>query len=90
MLLYIIYIYTEREREREGKEALFFASPGRGMRIQRCSKEPPAAEDTHHARRKSEVKEEGQRKETKPIINLLYKQKERERERLLCTNILNP
>ena len=50
------------------------------MRIQRCSKEPPAAEDTHHARRKSEVKEEGQRKETKPIINLLYKQKERERE----------
>ena len=58
------------------------------MRIQRCSKEPPAAEDTHHARRKSEVKEEGQRKETKPIINLLYKQKERERERerLLCTN----
>jgi hypothetical protein len=51
------------------------------MRIQRCSKEPPAAEDTHHARRKSEVKEEGQRKETKPIINLLYKQKERERER---------
>ena len=26
------------------------------------------------------MKEEGQRKETKPIINLLYKQKERERE----------
>ena len=52
------------------------------MRIQRCSKEPPAAEDTHHARRKSEVKEEGQRKETKPIINLLINRKrERERER---------
>ena len=50
------------------------------MRIQRCSKEPPAAEDTHHARRKSEVKEEGQRKETKPIINLLINRK-RERER---------
>ena len=59
------------------------------MRIQRCSKEPPAAEDTHHARRKSEVKEEGQRKETKPIINLLINiKRERERERLLCTNIL--
>jgi hypothetical protein len=57
------------------------------MRIQRCSKEPPAAEDTHHARRKSEVKEEGQRKETKPIINLLYKQKERERERDCCVPI---
>ena len=50
------------------------------MRTQRCSKEPPAAEDTHHARRKSEVKEEGQRKETKPIINLLINRK-RERER---------
>ena len=50
------------------------------MRTQRCSKEPPAAEDTHHARRKSEVKEEAQRKETKPIINLLINRK-RERER---------
>jgi len=74
-------MYIRKERESEGKEALFFASPGRRMRIQRCSKEAPAAEDTHHTRRKSEVKEEGQRKETKPIINLLYKKKERERER---------